>query len=150
MSDQNCACGGRFSDYAKLDDSYCELGVTPPTDEIAYRPVYQAWSKCVIAYYTVVIHPTARRFQWALPLKVVCSYVAQYITIIMNYNFFHVRVTFVTVNLTPELLSQGVISSFSLCATKFCIFYFRFGIPLKVRNVCCRAVFSMLRTHLPI
>lgn len=43
--DENCACGGRFTDHAKLDDSLCEDGTTPPSSEIAYRPVYQAWSK---------------------------------------------------------------------------------------------------------
>ena len=43
--EDNCACGGRFTDYAKLDDTLCEDGIIPLSNEIAYRPVYQAWSE---------------------------------------------------------------------------------------------------------
>lgn len=67
MSEQNCACGGMFTDYAKLDDSYCENGLSPPSSDIAYRPVYQAWSE----FYSLIVIAVGRIIQrmWLIPMQ---------------------------------------------------------------------------------
>lgn len=47
VTDDNCACADHFSDYAKLDDKICESS-EPPSANVAFRSVYQAWSKSAI------------------------------------------------------------------------------------------------------